>query len=127
MGAYHAANFFFRHPDIFNTVIAISGLFQLNTFISDYVDNNVYFNSPLLYLPDLSDSWFLDQYRQSQIIVCVGQGAWEDAMLADAFALRSILQQKNIPHWIDVWGFDVNHDWPWWRKMMPYFLEKLDL
>ena len=127
MGAYHAANFFFRHPDIFNTVIAISGLFQLNTFIGDYVDGNVYFNSPLLYLPDLNDPWFLDQYRQSQIIVCVGQGAWEDAMLADAFALRSILQQKNIPHWIDIWGYEVNHDWPWWRKMMPYFLGKLDL
>lgn len=127
MGAYHAGNFFFRHPDLFDTVIAISGLFQLQMFVGDYMDDNVYFNSPLHYLPQLEDPWFLDRYRQSNIIVCVGQGAWEDAMLADAYRLRQILEGKEIPAWIDVWGHDVNHDWPWWRVMLPYFLGKLDL
>ena len=127
MGAYHAANFFFRHPDVFDTVIAISGLFRLNHFIGDYMDENVFFNTPLAYLPDLSDPWYLDQYRQSSIIVCAGQGAWEDEMLADTHALKGILEQKGVPHWIDIWGGDVNHDWPWWHKMLPYFLEKLEL
>jgi esterase/lipase superfamily enzyme len=127
MGAYHAANFFFRHPDVFDAVIALSGLFHLQSFIGDYVDDNIYFNSPLQYLPGLNDPWFLDRYRQSTIIVGVGQGAWEDAMLADAYALKRILDDKGIPHWIDVWGYDVNHDWPWWRQMMPYFLSHLSL
>lgn len=127
MGGYHSANFFFRHPDIFDTVVAISGLFRLNHFIGDYMDENVYFNSPLAYLPNLTDPAILDLLRDSRIIVCAGQGAWEDEMLADANALKQILEQKNIPHWIDIWGGDVNHDWPWWRKMLPYFLEKLDL
>ena len=27
----------------------------------------------------------------------------------------------------DIWGGEVNHDWPWWLKMLPYFLEKLEL
>jgi esterase/lipase superfamily enzyme len=127
MGAYHAANFFFRHPDVFDGMIALSGLFHLQSFIGDYVDDNVYFNSPLQYLPGLNDPWFLDKYRQSNIIVGVGQGAWEDAMLADAYELKRILDNKGIPHWIDVWGYDVNHDWPWWRQMMPYFLANLNL
>jgi len=127
MGAFHAANFFFRHPDVFDAVIAISGLFRLNHFIGDYMDENVYFNTPLAYLPEMNDPWYLDQYRQSRIIVCTGQGAWEDEMLADTHALKRILEQKDIPHWIDIWGGDVNHDWPWWLKMLPYFLEKLDL
>ena len=127
MGAYHAANFFFRHPDIFDTVIALSGLLRLNHFIGDYMDDNVYFNTPLAYLPNLADPWHLDQYRQSRIIICTGQGAWEEEMLADTYALKQILEQKNIPHWIDIWGGDVNHDWPWWHKMLPYFLEKLQL
>ena len=127
MGAYHAANFFFRHPDVFDAVIAISGLFRLNHFIGDYMDENVFFNTPLAYLPDLSDPWYLDQYRQSRIIVCTGQGAWEDEMLADTHALKGILERKGVPHWIDIWGGDVNHDWPWWHKMLPYFLEKLEL
>jgi esterase/lipase superfamily enzyme len=127
MGAYHAANFFFRHPDVFDIVIAISGLFRLNHFIGDYMDENVYFNSPLAYLPSMNDPWYIDQYRQSRIIVCTGQGAWEEEMLADTHELKRILEEKNIPHWIDIWGGDVNHDWPWWLKMLPYFLEKLDL
>jgi len=127
MGAFHAANFFFRHPDVFDTMISLSGLFHLQMFTGDYVDDNVYFNSPLRYLPGLTDPWYLDQYRQSNIIVGVGQGAWEDAMLADAHALKRILEDKGIPHWIDIWGYDVNHDWPWWRKMMPYFLSNLNL
>ncbi len=127
MGAYHAGNFFFRHPDVFDTLIAISGLFQLRIFVGDYSDDNVYFNSPLYYLPNLDDPWNLDQYRNSQIIVGVGQGAWEDDMLADARELQRILSEKNIPHWIDYWGHDVNHDWPWWRRMMPYYLDKLNL
>lgn len=127
MGAYHASNFFFRHPDVFDVLIAISGLFQLRMFVGDYMDDNVYFNCPLVYLPNLTDTRYLDLYRKSQIIVCVGQGAWEDAMLADAYALKQILAEKGIPAWIDIWGQDVNHDWPWWREMMPYFLGKLDL
>ena len=127
MGAYHAGNFFFRHPDIFDTTIAISGLFQLRMFVGDYLDDNVYFNSPLYFLPNLTDPWYLEKYRRSKIIVCVGQGAWEDAMLVDAYALKRILEEKQIPAWIDIWGNDVNHDWPWWRIMMPYFLGKLEI
>lgn len=127
MGAYHAGNFFFRHPDCFDGCIALSGLFRLNHFIGDYMDDNVYFNTPLAYLQGLEDPAYLEQYRRSQIIVCVGQGAWEDEMRVDAAELRRILESKGVPAWIDFWGHDVNHDWPWWRVQMPYFLGKLGL
>jgi esterase/lipase superfamily enzyme len=125
--AYHAGNFFFRHPDCFDGCICLSGVFRLSLFVGDYMDDNIYFNSPLAYLPGLHDPWYLDQYRASQIVVCVGRGAWEDAMAADAAELRRILQEKQVPAWIDFWGHDVNHDWPWWRVQMPYFLQKLGL
>ena len=127
MGGYHAANFFFRHPDIFDTTIALSGVYRLNRFVGDYMDENVYYNSPISYLPGLEDPWYLDQYRQSNIIICCGQGAWEDDMIADTHTIKQILEVKEIPHWIDFWGYDVNHDWPWWQKMLPYFLDNLNL
>lgn len=122
MGAYHACNFFFRHPDDFDGVIALSGLYRLTMFVGDYMDDLVYFNSPLAYLPELQDEWYIARYRQSQIIICVGQGAWEDDMLRDTHELQCILEEKQIPFWIDYWGYDVNHDWPWWQKQLPYFL-----
>jgi len=127
LGAYHSGNFFFRHPDVFDTMISISGPFSLKIFVGDYMDDNIYFNSPLSYLQELDDPWYIDKYRQSKIIVCCGQGAWEERMLADVYALKKILEDKNIPAWIDIWGYDVNHDWPWWRKMVPYFLGQLNL
>jgi len=125
MGGYHSANFFFRHPDVFDSVISLSGVFSLRLFVGDYVDERVYFNSPLLYLPNLNDEWYLEKYRRSQIILCAGQGAWEEEMNAELAVLRGILEAKGIPVWIDLWGQDVNHDWPWWRRMLPYFLGKL--
>jgi len=127
MGGYHSANFFFRHPDIFDCLISLSGLFQLNLFVGDYVDDNIYFNSPLLYLPSLNDDWYLERYRRSQIIICAGQGAWENDTLVDVLNMEKILNEKQVPAWIDLWGFDVNHDWPWWRKQLPYFLSKIVL
>ena len=127
MGAYHAANFFFRHPDQFDVVIALSGIYHLGIYTGDYIDESVYFNSPLAYLPDLEDPWYLDKFRRSKIIICCGQGAWEDTMLANTHALKNVLESKQIPAWVDIWGYDVNHDWPWWRKMLPYFLASLDL
>ena len=123
LGAYHAMNFFLRHPDVFNAVIALSGCYQLEYFVGDYCDDNIYFNSPLKYLPDCNDSWYIDRYRNSEIIACCGRGAWEDEMIRDLTRLDQIFREKGIPAWCDFWGLDVNHDWPWWRVQLPYFLE----
>jgi esterase/lipase superfamily enzyme len=125
MGAYHAANVLFRHPDLFDGLVALSGLYRLRHFIGDYVDDGVYFNSPLLYLPGLDDPWYLDRLRAARLAFVVGQGAWEDEMLQDTREMRRILDAKQIPAIVDEWGADVNHDWPWWRQMLPLYLERL--
>ena len=128
MGAYHAVNFFLKHPDVFNGTIALSGLYRLDRpefQVSASELPPVYFNSPLSYLPDLNDPWYLDQYRRSEIIVCVGRGAWEDEAIEDTRALDNVFREKSVPARIDYWGHDVNHDWPWWYRQMNYFLESL--
>lgn len=124
MGGYHAANFFFKYPQHFDTVIAISSFYNLQLLSGGYVDEQIYFNSPNLYLKNLEDPEMLNQLRNGKIIICCGQGAYEEEMLEETLILKAILEQKSIPAWVDIWGKDVNHDWPWWRKMLPYFLEK---
>ena len=124
-GAYHCVNIFFRHPDIFDTTIALSGPFHARYCIGDYMDDNVYYNSPIAFLPNLNDPWYLERFRRGRIVICVGQGYWEDVFLADTRELQRILEEKQIPAWIDIWGHDVAHDWPWWKKMMPYYLNEL--
>lgn len=127
MGGYHAANFFFKHPDVFDTMICLSGLLQLRMFVGDAGDEDIYFNTPLSYLPGMNDPWYIERYQRSNIIVCAGQGPWDEDMLADARALEATLQSRGVPAWIDIWGQDVSHDWPWWRRQMPYFLHHLGL
>jgi esterase/lipase superfamily enzyme len=125
MGAYHAANLLFRHPDLFDGVVAMSGLYQLRHFIGDAIDDSIYLHSPLLYLPGLDDPWYLDRIRAAKLLFVVGQGAWEEEMVDDTRALEQVLARKEIPAIFDYWGTDVNHDWPWWRRMLPYELERL--
>ena len=128
MGAYHAVNFFLKHPELFAGTLALSGLYRLDRAefgltAADLAD--VYFNSPLTYLPGLNDPWAIDRCREGTIVVCVGQGAWEEACLEDTRGLDTRLREKSIPAWIDYWGDDVNHDWPWWYRQMNHFLAAL--
>jgi esterase/lipase superfamily enzyme len=125
MGAFHAANFFFRRPDLFDGVIAMSGLYQPKLFVGEYSDDDVYFNSPLYYLPQLGDPWHMDAYRRSRIVFCVGQGAWEDEAVADTRELQAILHNKGVPATFDYWGHDVEHHWYWWQKMLRQHLQDL--
>lgn len=127
MGASHSVLFFLKHPDLFRGTIALSGIYNFRYFLDNYAGDSldVYYNSPLDFLPGLEDPWYLDRYRESDIIICVGQGAWEEPMIADTRRIKEILEARNVPCLIDFWGHDVNHDWPWWRLQFPYFLRRL--
>ncbi len=126
MGGVHAGVFFFRRPDLFDTMLSMSGLFNADFFFKGYMDDLVYANSPVHFLRNMpEDHPWMDLYRRSRIITCVGQGAWEDDLLAGTRELDAVLTEKNIPHWSDYWGYDVNHDWPWWFRQMNYFLHCL--
>lgn len=122
MGAYYGASFFFRYPHYFDTLIALSGVYSTHYFFGDYVSEQVYLNSPLNYLPELQDEYYLEQYRHSNIILCVGQGAYEDEMLHETRLLQDLLHHKKIPARIDYWGKDVDHDWPWWNKQIHHYV-----
>ena len=125
IGGTHAANFFFKHPDVFDTLVALSGMYGSRYFLGDFMTDQTYFHFPLVYLSNLTDHWYLDQYRESTIIFCVGQGAWEQDSMMDTWAMKTLLSEKNIPAWVDFWGEDVTHDWSWWRKQIVYFLSHL--
>lgn len=126
MGAYHAVNFALRHPDVFDTTIALSGVYDIQGFTGNYHgDPIVYHNSPLDYLWNQHDDWFLSRYRQNHHIIAVAQGAWEAQHITETQRLQAAFAAKNIDAWFDYWGHDMPHDWTTWRKQMPYFLEKL--
>lgn len=125
LGAYLAGNIFFKHPDLFAGAILLSGSYDIRNFLNGYYDEDVYFNNPVDYLPKLDDDYHLPilQHGGRQIIIFSGQGAFEDADRSRR--LSGILHSKGIPHWLDIWGHDVKHDWEWWLKAMPQYFGKL--
>jgi esterase/lipase superfamily enzyme len=52
---------------------------------------------------------------------------WEDTTGAQASTrkLAGLLAEKDIPHELDVWGHDVAHDWPWWRRQLTHHLSRM--
>jgi esterase/lipase superfamily enzyme len=120
-GALHAANTLFRRPDLIDGCIAMSGVYDLKEYTQGYWDEDVYFNSPIDYLPNLTDEAQLSQLRGKRHIYFVsGRGAYEKP--AAAHDIGRVLSAKGIPHEVDLWGPTVNHDWPWWRLMLPHYL-----
>ena len=126
MGGAHAGILFFRRPDLFDTLISLSGEFDARMFFGNYMDDLVYNNSVVDFLRDMPwDHPYLDLYRQKNIIICIGQGAWEGELLPSNRELDRILCEKQVPAGFDYWGFDVAHDWPWWRIQIRYFMEHI--
>ena len=54
-GAYHAANYAFRHPDLIKRTLCFSGIYDIRQWADGYHDDNVYYNNPLEYLPNEHD------------------------------------------------------------------------
>jgi esterase/lipase superfamily enzyme len=120
-GAFHAGNVFFRRPDLFDTLIGMSGFYDLASYLQGQGGMEGYFNNPMWFVPNLHDPAVLDTLRhRSQIHLVTGQGAWEAPHCSVRFS--QLLRQKGIPHHLDLWGHDVAHDWPWWRKMLDHYL-----
>lgn len=120
-GALHAMNLFLKRPDAINGCISMSGVYDLTEYTKGYWDDQVYFNSPFHYVPNLHDAWYLDKIKASHHIhIYTGSGAYEDPTANQKFS--QVLWDRGIWHDLQIWGADITHDWPTWRKMLPYIL-----
>ena len=117
-GAYHSVNFAFKHPDIVRRILAMSGAYSLQFLASSGLDSEVYFNSPLDYVPNLHDDWYLSRMRQQDIILAVGA---EDICRASTEEMSRELWAKGVPNNLDIWD-GAWHDWPWWKLMVLKYL-----
>ncbi len=124
LGATHAVNLYYRRPDIFDGLLALSGIYTSAYGFDDYMDELVYMNSPVHYMANLpEDHPYINMFNSQKAVICVGLGAWEEP--ATTRQLDEILKNKGIGTWVDYWGYDCNHDWDWWYKQVVYFVPYL--
>ena len=114
-GGYHAVNFGLRHPDIVDRAMSLGGAFEMTSFFDGHYDENVYYNSPLDFLPGLQDPWFIHQYNHHcQLILSTGE--W-DVCRGSNEQLGGILAGKGIRHDLHVHQ-GMGHDWSYWFDMI---------
>ena len=124
LGATHAVNLFYRRPDLFDRLLALSGIYTTQYGFGSYMDEVVYQNSPVDYLANMpQDHPYINLYNMKKSVICVGQGAWE--VPDSTRQMQHILSSKGINTWVDFWGYDCVHDWDWWYKQVDYFMPYL--
>ena len=122
-GAYHAANTLFKHPDVVKRCFALSGVYDIRGFMSGMYDNNTYFNNPVDYIPNLSDSHQLWLLSQCDIHIATGNGPWENS--GPSYRFSEVLASRGIHHHLDDWGPQGGHDWPFWKHQMWEYVSRL--
>ncbi len=124
-GAFHAANFTLKHPTHFRAALCMSGAYDIRWLLGGmggHHDDWVYFNNPIEYVPNLHGD-LLNELRKKVFIALVsGQGNWEEKSLQSTREFWDVLTAKGVPNYMDLWGYDVAHDWPWWRKQIVFYL-----
>ena len=118
-GAYHAFTMALRHPGRFTSCITMGGAFDIGRFLDGYYDDDCYLLCPPHFLPNLTDARYLDPMRRNKWVLVTGEA---DMCRADTEQAAALLQAKNIPCSLHVWGDGSHHDWPEWIKMAGVYL-----
>ena len=116
-GAYHAANFAGRYPDIVSRVICFSGVYENHSFLDGYWDENCYFHCPTAYIPSMDAEW-VGKLSRVQWVIATGE---HDSLVQQNRDFSHMLWSKGIPHHFELWPGQFGHDWPWWREHLRRF------
>jgi esterase/lipase superfamily enzyme len=122
IGAFNAVAAICRHPDVFSHAIGMSGTYDPERYLRGEFHAELYFSSPLHFLPGLEGEP-LDRLRQRFVILTHGQGRWEDP--GESWRMAEVLGSRGVPNRVDPWDETWDHDWPTWRAMLPRYLEEL--
>ena len=117
-GAYHAANFAFRHPQLVGRMIGLSGLYDIKRFTDGYYNETVYLNNPVDFIAGEHDPDRLAALKRQDIVFVTGR---DDAFRGNNEYISGLLWGKGIGNALRLWD-GWAHDWPWWRQMLARYI-----
>ena len=94
IGAFNAVALLCRFPDTFEAAIGMSGTYRLQRFLEGRWSEDLFFASPLDFLPGL-DGDHLEVLQQRRVILASGEGAHED--IGESWAVADVLGQEGRP------------------------------
>ncbi|MDP2317652.1 MAG: alpha/beta hydrolase-fold protein [Pseudomonadota bacterium] len=121
IGGYHALNVTCKHPDVFDTMVGMSGTYVMERRMAGQWDENWYYNDPVQFVPNLSAE---DRARLGGARFVFGLGQAHENP-AYTWRVANLLGAGGYWNRVEVWGEGSGHDWPTWRTMLPMFLDRL--
>jgi esterase/lipase superfamily enzyme len=122
IGAFNAVAVLCRYPDVFRAAVGMSGSYQIERFYDGAWTQDLYYASPLQFLPGLEGAQ-LDRLRERSVILASGEGEWEN--MGSSWQMAEALGGRGVPNRVDNWGPAWEHQWPTWRAMLPQYLNEL--
>lgn len=115
LGGYHAINLALKHPQKFDKVIGISGVYNIRSFFDDYYDDDIYYNNPIDFVPNINQQKLLNSIMGIDFRLVSFN---DDNRRSHARKLAQIFHSKFIQHQLDVWDLDSDDEWDLWRQML---------
>lgn len=124
LGGYHAVNIAMRHPVYFYKVVSMSARFDLTCssnkypdLLNGYFDENIYYNMPSRYMPNLTDEGILNHVRKIKFTLVVGN---QDPFLNNNEHFVATLYKKQVNTEFFVWNEEA-HRASYWRQMVKLY------
>lgn len=115
LGGYQALNLGLKYPKQFGKAIGISGIYDIKHFLDDFYSENVYYNNPVDYMPNLNKQALLQQIREVDYRIV---SFTQDQRKGEAEQMSNVLRMKFIDHKLDIWDLDEKDEWELWKQMI---------
>lgn len=115
LGGYHAISTALKHPAEFDKAIGLSGIYDIKKFMDDYYEDDVYYNNPMDFIPNLSRQPLLNQIRDIDFRLVSYE---HDPRKGYTRRLSNVFRMKFIEHTLDIWDLDAKNEWDQWQKML---------
>lgn len=122
MGAFYAANFALKAPEAIQYALCLSGRYDITWMTDGFNNHDVYRANPIAFVPNLEGPPLERIRKHTHLALVCGQGKWEDGNIQDTQRLGALLTEKGISNQVDLWGYDVSHQWDWWKRQARYHL-----
>jgi esterase/lipase superfamily enzyme len=113
-GAYLSLLYLLKHPKKIQKSIAISGIYDIKPFLNGFYDDNVYFNNPVDFIPNLFDSEILQMIESNEIKLISYEG---DENEKSTRRMSNTFKMRHINHGLEIWQNCDDERWSNWRKM----------
>lgn len=115
LGGYHAITLALKHPKEFGKAIGMSGLYNIRIFMDDFYDDNVYYNNPVDFIPNLNKQSLLNSIRDVDLRLV---SYTQDSRRGHAENMSKVLRMKFIEHKLDIWDVEEGGEWDLWPQML---------